>query len=256
MNIVNEKNQSGKPLNKSEIISGTANPTPVAVSVSKLEKCYQDAAGGRQILDGLSLEVKGGQMVAITGPSGSGKSTLLNIIALIETADAGFVQLDGQQVADMGEPQTTLFRRRRIGFIYQFFNLIPTLTVYENIVLPLQLNGIADRGRADSLLKSTGLFERKNSYPDLLSGGEQQRVSVVRAIVHQPPIVLADEPTGNLDDESGGAVLDLLRTARDQGAAIIMVTHSETAASVADRRYVLSKGKLKVFSSAQMSLVR
>ena len=244
MNIVKQKKRLAIPVDSDSIEHFQDSQNRIVIRIKELSKMYQDASGNRFVLSNLNLNVAAGEIVAITGPSGSGKSTLLNIIALIEAADQGVVQLDGYAAHTFVEPQSTLFRRQRIGFIYQFFNLIPTLTVYENILLPLQLNGITQTSRIDYLLNLTGMLERKNAYPDVLSGGEQQRISVVRAIVHEPPIVLADEPTGNLDDESGQSVLALLQAAKDQGAAIVMVTHSDVAAAIADQKYQMHKGAL------------
>lgn len=215
-----------------------------AVSLRGVNKSYREASGVRRVLDGLDLEVESGEFLAITGPSGSGKSTLLNIIAAIEAADTGSVRIGGVDLAGVPEPDSTLFRRRHVGIVFQFFNLVPTLTVRENLLLPLRLNGMDADKRVDELLGRLGLAGRGDSFPDVLSGGEQQRVGVARAMVHSPAIVLADEPTGNLDEIAGAPVLDLLRESAGRGATVIMVTHSDEAAAVAGRRLVLHHGRL------------
>jgi len=184
--------------------------------------------------------------VAIVGKSGTGKSTLLNLISGIDQADEGEIHVDGQVLTSLDERQCTLFRRHHIGFVFQFFNLIPTLTVLENVTLPLELAGIAlpeARSRASHLLGDVGLGDRLDTYPDRLSGGEQQRVAIARALVHDPLLVLADEPTGNLDEETGKQVLALLdRLTRQSGKNLIMVTHSRENAVRADRVIELSGG--------------
>lgn len=215
--------------------------------INNLSKTYLEGGDRRIILDQASLEVPGGQFLAVLGKSGSGKTTLLNIISGIDKADSGQVYLDGVCLTSMNEAERTLFRRKQIGFVFQFFNLIPTLTVWENLTLPLDLNGLSSNGwrqRAEGLLAEVGLLDRKNVYPDRLSGGEQQRVAIARALVHDPAIVLADEPTGNLDDENGKTVMNLLdRLTRGMGKNIILVTHSPEAAAFADRLVYLREGK-------------
>ena len=200
------------------------------------------------ILHEACLEAAQGEFVAILGKSGSGKSTLLNLISGIDQADSGEIWLQGANLTSMNDLQRTLFRRHSIGFIFQFFNLIPTLTVWENVILPLELGGSEKADgypKAEALLQEVGLLERKEAYPDLLSGGEQQRVAIARALVHDPLLVLADEPTGNLDDETGKQVLSLLdRLTRQAGKNLILVTHSQEAAKYADRVYYLREGRL------------
>jgi len=189
-----------------------------------------------------------GESVAVVGQSGSGKSTLLNLISGIDDADGGAIWLDGQNLTALEERQRTLFRRRHIGFVFQFFNLLPTLTVWENVMLPLELNGIngADASqRVQSLLDAVGLGDRGDTFPDRLSGGEQQRIAIARALVHDPRLVLADEPTGNLDEDTGCQVLNLLdRLTRQAGKNLVLVTHSPDAAAYADRILYLRDGKL------------
>src|SRR5512143_442910 len=167
----------------------------------------------RCVLCDMSAVFAEGEFVAILGKSGSGKSTLLNVISGIDRADSGSVWLGGQNLTTLDDQQRTLFRRRKVGFIFQFFNLIPTLTVWENVVLPLELNGLTAPGdirRAQDLLESVELLDRRHAFPDRLSGGEQQRVAVARALAHGPSLILADEPTGNLDEETGRRVMQLL----------------------------------------------
>ncbi|MGE0495398.1 MAG: ABC transporter ATP-binding protein [Vulcanimicrobiota bacterium] len=211
-----------------------------------ISKSYPEAQGRRVILDDLSLSVSPGQRIALVGKSGSGKSTLLNLLAGIDLPDRGQVTVAGQDLAQLDERGRTLFRRRRIGFVFQFFNLLPTLTVAENVRLPLELNGLDEPDRVDALLDRVGLLERSHSYPDKLSGGEQQRVAVARALVHRPALVLADEPTGNLDAETGASVLELLaEMATESNQTMVMATHSREASQSTDRVYSMRAGRLE-----------
>jgi putative ABC transport system ATP-binding protein len=200
------------------------------------------------VLRGLDLEVRPGEFVALLGPSGSGKTTLLNLVAGIDVPDQGAVEVDGVAIHSLSERERTLFRRDRMGFVFQFFNLIPTLTVEENLLLPLELAGRAgprDRARARALLEEVGLGDRRASWPDRLSGGEQQRVAVARAVAHEPTLILADEPTGNLDRLTGERVLDIMiRLVREVGSTLVLVTHAEAAAGRADRLLDLVDGGL------------
>jgi putative ABC transport system ATP-binding protein len=203
----------------------------------------------RLVLDGVDLEVAAGAFVALLGPSGSGKSTLLNLLAGIDAPDAGEIEVAGVRLHALGERDRTLFRRDRIGFVFQFFNLIPTLTVMENLLLPLELGGRtteAHRARARELLARVGLADREEAWPDRLSGGEQQRVAVARALAHGPELILADEPTGNLDQATGEEVLDLLEElVRGSGTTLVMVTHALEAAARADRILEVRGGRLR-----------
>ncbi len=214
-----------------------------------LDKRYQEGGEYRIVLHNTSIEFHRGEFVAILGKSGSGKTTLLNLISGIDRADAGEIYLNGTCLTGLNELERTLFRRQNIGFIFQFFNLIPTLTVWENVTLPLELNGMLDaegRARAESLLEEVGLSDRLKTFPDRLSGGEQQRVSIARALVHNPALLLADEPTGNLDEETGRHIMELLdRLTRQAGKNMILVTHSPEAAAYADRIFVLHGGRLE-----------
>ncbi len=216
------------------------------LTLEKVSRSFDEGGTRHRVLHAACARVGPGEVVALLGPSGSGKSTLLNIIGGIDRPDAGRVIIDGTDVSALHERERTLFRRRRIGFVFQFFNLIPTLTVEENLLLPLELNGReADAGSIRPLLDRVGLAARAGAYPDRLSGGEQQRIAVVRALVHEPVLVLADEPTGNLDAVSGEAVLDLLVSlAATAGRSLIIATHSEQVVRRADRVFALRDGTL------------
>ena len=209
------------------------------IRLSGLSRTFQEGRRQHVVFRGLELHVGAGEIVVLLGRSGSGKSTLLNLISGIDLPDAGTITIDGIDVTSLSEHRRTLLRRRHIGFVFQFFNLIPTLSVMENMLLPLELNGVgADEGRrrAGPLLEAVGLGERGDSFPDVLSGGEQQRVAIARALVHDPKIVLADEPTGNLDRETGQRVVAVLDAqVRRAGKTMIMATHSEEVIGVADR---------------------
>jgi putative ABC transport system ATP-binding protein len=219
------------------------------IRLENLSKSYQEGEHTRVVLQDVNATFSKGEFVAILGKSGTGKSTLLNLISGIDRADGGVVWLNGQNLTALDERQRTLFRRHNIGFVFQFFNLIPTLTVWENVVLPLELKGSTNgqvRHRTESLLVAVGLLDRRQTFPDRLSGGEQQRVAIARALVHDPLLVLADEPTGNIDEETGQQVLALLdRLTRQAGKNLILVTHSPDAAAYADRILYLRDGQLK-----------
>jgi putative ABC transport system ATP-binding protein len=197
----------------------------------------------------VDLDIGAGELVALLGPSGSGKSTLLNIVAGLDLPDAGAVELDGQPLHRLDERARTLLRRRAVGFVFQSFNLVPTLTVAENIELPLELTGhprSGVRAAAAALLRRTGMPGREESFPDELSGGEQQRVAIARAIVHRPRIVLADEPTGNLDHATGARIMELLAgLVADQGVAMLIATHSADIVERAGRVLMLRDGVLR-----------
>jgi len=218
------------------------------LNAQNLHKCYRSAGTAQTVFEALSFQVALGEIVALLGASGSGKTTLLNLLSGIDTPDGGQVSIDGTDVHAQGEPQRTLFRRRHIGFVFQFFNLIPTLTIGENIALPMQLVGIdpedADR-RVQTLLDQVGLPRMTDRYPETLSGGEQQRTAVARALAHRPKILLADEPTGNLDEDTGQQIIDLLtRLAREQRTTMLIVTHSRQVADAADRVMQLQHGRI------------
>ena len=215
-----------------------------------VSKSYTEGAGDgvahRVIVRDLSASFEAGERVAIVGRSGSGKTTLLNLVSGIDLPDSGQIVFEGVDLGALDDRARTLTRRARMGFVFQFFNLVPTLTVLENVQLPLDLNGVGtreSRDRAMSLLDRVGLGARVHGFPDRLSGGEQQRVALARALVHEPALVLADEPTGNLDAQTGREVLSLLdELTRDTGGLLLMVTHSEEAARRADRVLRISQG--------------
>jgi len=213
-----------------------------------LSKSYYEGDARRVVLQNAHAEFQSGKVTAILGKSGSGKSTLLNLISGIDLPDSGQIWIDGQNLTALSERDRTLFRRAQIGFVFQFFNLIPTLTVGENVSLPLELNRIprhlVDK-KAQDMLEAVDLRDRWNTFPEKLSGGEQQRVALARALVHDPLLILADEPTGNLDEETGAQVLSLLaRLTREQNRTLLIVTHSAEATSHADHVLRLSHGGL------------
>jgi putative ABC transport system ATP-binding protein len=218
------------------------------LSIRQLSRSFREGARVHQVLDRADAHVSSGETVAITGRSGSGKSTLLNLISGIDRADRGTVEIDGRDVTAMGEPARTLFRRAHIGFVYQFFNLIATLDVAENVRLVLELNGVRGaqaRERSLAVLADVGLRERAHSAVDQLSGGEQQRVAIARALVHRPGLLLADEPTGNLDEQTAGEVLPaLLSLTRARGTTVVIVTHDVAVSRLADRVLELREGRL------------
>jgi putative ABC transport system ATP-binding protein len=221
------------------------------LTVRSLRKSFGGAAP-RLLFDDLALDLAGGEFVAVMGESGSGKSTLLNLIAGLDAADAGSVRFDGTEILALSEDRRAQFRRTQLGFVFQAFLLLPYLDVAQNVALPLVLQGTeaAERQRhVDAALAQVGLRERASSRPHELSGGEAQRVAIARALVHRPRLVLADEPTGNLDAEHAGQVLGLLRDCvKERCSSCILVTHSPTAARTADRILVLAGGRLRPHS--------
>ncbi len=215
------------------------------IQVRALTKSIDTGTHRVDILKGIDLEIPRGQFAAIMGPSGSGKSTLLGLLAGLDTPTSGQVVLDGEDITRLSEDAMALVRGRKIGFVFQSYHLIPTLTAEENVLLPMELAGREDGGRerARELLERVGLSGRFDHYPVQLSGGEQQRVALARAFALHPPILLADEPTGNLDTATGRAVLDLLLAMnREQGTTMVLVTHEQAVAESADRRIVLRDG--------------
>ena len=224
---------------------------PAAAPLIQLQhvvKTFSEAGRERTVLHNVNATFAKGEFVVLLGKSGSGKSTLLNLISAIDTPTSGEILIDSVPIHRLTERERTLFRREKIGFIFQFYNLVPTLTVLENLLLPLELNrrtSPADRAHAIELLDHVGLADRQRTYPDKLSGGEQQRIAVARALVHDPQLVLADEPTGNLDSETGQQVLTLLDTlTRQAGKNLVMVTHSRDVVGSADRVFSIREGVL------------
>jgi putative ABC transport system ATP-binding protein len=212
--------------------------------------CRRFREGEREhvVLDGVDLEIRHGERVALRGRSGSGKSTLLNLISGIDAPDAGRVSIAGIDITGLTEHDRTLFRRRHIGFVYQAFNLVSTLSVADNVRLVLELNGVPSKKasqRVEELLRAVGLFDRAASFPDVLSGGEQQRVAIARALCHEPEVLLADEPTGNLDEATAARVLDLLdELVLASGRTLLIATHSVAIASRCDRVLELHSGRV------------
>ena len=218
------------------------------LSVNGLSKQDRSGSSTQTVFDNLDLELGPGEVVALLGASGSGKTTLLNLLSGIDSADSGQVLIDGKDIHALEEPDKTLFRRQHLGFVFQFFNLIPTLTVGENVALPLELTGQEApviQQRVAELLERVGLSGMQDRYPETLSGGEQQRIAIARALAHHPRVLLADEPTGNLDEETGAVIVQLLtELARDQGTTMLIVTHSRTVADAADRVFQIRHGVL------------
>lgn len=218
------------------------------IRLDRVTKSYEEGGQQSTILHEVDATFMQGEIIVLLGKSGSGKSTLLNLISAIDTPSSGEVWVDNQPLTCLSEHQRTLFRRRHIGFVFQFFNLVPTLTVLENVLLPLELNGYTNATSqqiAHAMLERVDLARRGHSYPDRLSGGEQQRVAIARALVHDPLLILADEPTGNLDTETSQLVLTLLDTlTRQAGKSMIMVTHSPEVIGMADRIFRVREGHL------------
>jgi putative ABC transport system ATP-binding protein len=216
------------------------------VEAHDLTRRYGEGATAVEALRGVSIDVERGQLEAVMGPSGSGKSTLMHTLAGLDKPTGGTVNIAGTEITTLDDSKLTLLRREHIGFVFQFFNLLPMLSAEENIVLPLTIAGEqADREWLQELLNKTGLASRSHHRPPELSGGEQQRVAIARALVSRPTILFADEPTGNLDSKTGGEILDLLRDSSESyGQTIVMVTHDARAASIADRILFLADGEI------------
>jgi len=218
------------------------------IVIEQLSKWFDEGNRRRMVLNDVNVTLNRGEFVVLLGKSGSGKSTLLNLIGGIDSPSSGKIRFGAQDLTGLNERARTLFRRQHIGFIFQFFNLLPTLTVIENIMLPLELNNLANaagRQRAHDLLAQVGLDDRAATYPDKLSGGEQQRIAIARALVHNPLLILADEPTGNLDVETGQQVLELLDSlTRQAGKNLLMVTHSPDVIGIADRVFQIKEARL------------
>lgn len=218
------------------------------VRLLQLARSFKEGARLHRVLNGVDAEFLKGEAVALRGRSGSGKSTLLNLVSGIDLPDSGEVVIDGVNITALTERERTLYRRKHIGFVYQAFNLVPTLSVADNVRLVLELNGAGKHEaavRVGEMLDAVGLADRAESFPDLLSGGEQQRVAIARALAHRPTLLLADEPTGNLDDASAELVLEQLgRLVRQTGGTMLIATHSSTVASICHRSIELRDGRL------------
>ena len=218
----------------------------IILETNKLKKYYGEGESLVKALDGVDLQVEQGEFVSIVGTSGSGKSTLLHMLGGLDHPTGGSVLVDGRDISSLKEDELAIFRRRKIGFVFQSYNLVPVLNVYENIVFPIQLDGNPiDKGYVDKIVKTLGLEGKINSLPSQLSGGQQQRVAIARALAAKPAIILADEPTGNLDSATSQDVLGLLKvTARKFEQTIVMITHNEEIAQMADRMIRIEDGKI------------
>ena len=226
------------------------------IHLDRISKSHTDSNAHRLLFNNMNARFKSGQFNVIIGKSGVGKSSLLNLISGIDLPDKGQIRMGNSNLSAMTDTQRTIFRRKHIGFIYQFFNLIPVLTVMENVTLISELDGKPQKSylqRSQELLKTIGLYERRNDYPDTLSGGEQQRIAVVRSLVNEPEIILADEPTGNLDLETGRLVLEMIsELARKNKNTLVMVSHSPEAVDYADQVFSVENQTL-VLESSKMS---
>ncbi len=216
------------------------------LQASNLTKIYGSGENEVHALDGVNFSVEKGEFVAIVGTSGSGKSTLLHMLGGLDRPTGGSVEVDGKEIFSLKDEELTIFRRRKIGFIFQNYNLVPVLNVYENIVLPVQLDGkTPDASYIDSIIETLGLERKLENLPNNLSGGQQQRVAIARALASKPAIILADEPTGNLDSKTSQDVLGLLKvTSQKYGQTIVMITHNEEIAQLADRIIRIEDGKI------------
>ena len=210
------------------------------LEIERLSRRFGDVLA----LDGVTLSAERGEWLAVTGPSGSGKTTLLNVLAGLDRPSSGTVRVGGEEVTALGRRELARYRQRRVGLIFQQFHLMPYLTAAENVMLAQYVHSVADRGEAEAALARVGLAERLDHLPSQLSGGEQQRVCIARALINQPPLVLADEPTGNLDAENEAIVVDLLAGLRDAGHTVVLVTHSAALAARADREVRLDHGRI------------
>jgi putative ABC transport system ATP-binding protein len=224
--------------------AATRTAPDAVVTAHEIARRYGEGPTAVDALRGVSLEVERGKLTAVMGPSGSGKSTLMHILAALDRPTSGYVTIASTRLGSLSDTEITKLRREHIGFVFQFFNLLPMLTAEENIVLPLDLAGTKpDQGFFDDLLDKVGLSDRRSHRPSELSGGQQQRVAIARALVSRPTVVFADEPTGNLDSKTGGEILELLRSSvQDYGQTLVMVTHEPRAAATADRTLFLADG--------------
>lgn len=218
------------------------------VSAANLKKYYGTEPNLIKALDGVSLEIEKGEFAAIVGSSGSGKTTLLNMLGALDRPDSGTVTIDGSELTAMSEEERTVFRRRKIGFVFQNYNLVPILSVYENIVLPLELDGQPPQADwISQVIDALGLTEKADAMPNTLSGGQQQRVAIARALAARPSLLLTDEPTGNLDSKTGQDVMRLmLETSRQYHQTILLITHNDQIARMADRVFHLEDGRIRL----------
>lgn len=217
-----------------------------AISAAKLTKIYRRGSEEMRALNDASLEIAGGEFVAIIGPSGAGKTTLLNLLGCLDVPTSGTLRIGGREVQELNETERTRLRRDQIGFVFQHFGLIPTLTVAENIALPAMFAGRSGSARIDELIERVGLTHRRAHRPHELSGGEMQRVAIARAMVNEPALILADEPTGNLDSATGDSIIALFQSLKGAGMTVAVVTHNAVMAKAATRQIVLRDGRISI----------
>ena len=231
---------------REESKGGVAVPANAAVDARDLTRRYGEGETAVEALRGVDLEVRSGELVAVMGPSGSGKSTLMHILAGLDKPTSGSVKIAGTEITELEDSQLTRLRREHIGFVFQFFNLLPMLDAEENVILPLSIAGEKpEKAWLDSLLGQMGLADRRRHRPSELSGGQQQRVAIARSLITRPTILFADEPTGNLDSKTGGEILELMRASTDAyGQTTVMVTHEARAAAIADRILFIADGQI------------
>jgi ABC-type lipoprotein export system ATPase subunit len=220
--------------------------TPALISATGLTKTYRRGSEEVRALDGVSFEINRGEFVAVVGPSGAGKSTLLNLLGAMDTPTSGSLKIAGQALENAGDSVLTRLRREKIGFVFQHFGLIPILTVFENVLLPGVFAHRPSAARVDALLEKIGLNHRRRHLPRELSGGEMQRVAIARALVNEPEILLADEPTGNLDSQTGETIISLFKQLSAEGLTVVAVTHNPELIRAGDRRLTLADGKIAI----------
>jgi putative ABC transport system ATP-binding protein len=225
------------------------------IETQDLTKVYGKRDAAVHALRGVDFKVESGEFVAVIGPSGSGKSTLLHLLGGVDRPTGGSIKVENQELSKLSEKQLSLYRRRRIGFVFQYYNLVPVLTVEENIALPLMLDGLKpDQAWLDELLTRLNLTEKRNSLPNQLSGGQQQRTAMARALIHWPALVLADEPTGNLDSHNGREIMALLKdTVRRVGQTLVLITHDSNIAAQADRIMIIEDGLIRPMQPVQQA---